>query len=79
MKIQKGNITSRIELSPGEDVGIHPIHTLNFTNVDALNIQDNLRIPLAAFFQGLINTLSMTPTGTKPTSFLTAALPSCLT
>ena len=52
MKIQKGNITSRIELSPGEDVGIHPSHTLNFTNVDALNIQDTSGFPWLRFFKG---------------------------
>lgn len=52
MKIKKGNITSRIELSPGEDVGIHPIHTLNFTNVDALNIQDTSGFPWLRFFKG---------------------------
>ena len=52
MKIKKGNITSRIELSPGEDVGIHPIHTLNFSNVNALNIQDTSGFPWLRFFKG---------------------------
>src|SRR3990170_526505 len=44
------DIASSIELRPGK--GIEPLHTLDFSNVDALNIKDSSGFPWMRFFQG---------------------------